>query len=282
MTNVFGMLKDKTKKASANDFDGSEFIVKQINSHSMQSINNIDEANETSKKKMKLPLPLSILKSVCLFVGMITLISILRAEVTISEALENAPFVFYILGISFIIFGILQIAEIIKRKKYMSSEEYLIFVEEYEETAARAMQELGIPMTSPKIDIFSYAYKIKKNKDYPVSGNSKYFTTPFFLFQDESTLYLSDYTAVFGFKKNDFVKIEKIAKKTTSLGWNKEDAINSEKYKKYKLTQNQYGTVFYKYYYSLQISRAGKIFEILVPPYEIATLAKLINLPYKE
>lgn len=111
---------------------------------------------------------------------------------------------------------------------------------------------------------------------------SKYQTVECYLFQNESKIFLADITMVLGFKKSDFVKIEKITKKVTSQGWNKDSAINSEKYKKYKLTQNQYGTVFYKYHYSLQITHEGTIYEILIPPYEIATISKLLNLTYEE
>ena len=282
MKNVFGVQHSKDKKTSINDFDGAEFICKQIKAERLDSINNIDEAEEVQKKKMSLPLPLSILKGLSFFAGMVIILGILRADVTISEAFANAPGIFYALPIVWIIFGILQVMEIVKKKKHMASDEFEEFIQNSEETAARSMQELGIPITAPLVDVFSYAYKLKKDKTVPVSGNNQYVTVEFFLYQDESKLYLADHTSVFGFNKKDFVKIEKIAKRTTSLGWNKPDAFNSDKYKKYKITQNQYGTVFYKYHYSLQLSSSGKIFEILVPPYEIATISRILNLPYEE
>ena len=213
---------------------------------------------------------------------MITVVGILRADVTISEAFANAPWAFYSAAISGIVFGVLQVYEILKKKKHTKSEEFKEFVNQSEEAVRMAKEQLCIPSSAPMVDVFVYVYKYKKDKDVPVSGFAKYNTVECYLYQNESKIFLADITMVLGFNKCDFVKIEKITKKVTSQGWNKEQAINSEKYKRFKLTQNQYGTVFFKYHYSLQITHDGAIYEILIPPYEVSLIAKLLDLPYEE
>jgi len=282
MKNVFGILYDSKAKNKSGDYDGACFIEKQIRSDGQDAIDDINTQQELHQKKMSLPLPLSIIRLIAGFVAIITVVGILRADVSISEAFANAPWAFYSAAISGIVFGILQIYEILKKKKHTKSEEFQEFVADSEEAVRMAKEQLGIPLSAPMIDVFVYVYKYKKEKDVPVSGLAKYNTFECYLFQNESKIFLADITMVLGFNKSDFVKIEKITKKVTSQGWNKEQAINSEKYKKYKLTQNQYGTVFFKYHYSLQLSHKGNIYEILIPPYEVALIAKLLALPYEE
>ena len=282
MKNVFGILYNSKTKDKAADYDGACFIEKQIQSDGQDAINDINIQQELQQKKMSLPLPLSIIRLIAGFVAMITVVGILRADVTISEAFANAPWAFYSAAISGIVFGVLQVYEILKKKKHTKSEEFKEFVNESEEAVRMAKEQLGIPSSAPMLDVFVYVYKYKKGKDVPVSGFAKYNTVECYLYQNESKIFLADITMVLGFNKCDFVKIEKITKKVTSQGWNKEQAINSEKYKRFKLTQNQYGTVFFKYHYSLQITHDGAIYEILIPPYEVALIAKLLDLPYEE
>lgn len=282
MKNVFGILYNSKTKTKAVDYDGACFIEKQIRTDNQEEIDDINSQQELHQKKMSLPLPLSIIRLIAGFVAMIAVVGILRADVTISEAFSNAPWAFYSAAISGIVFGILQVYEILKKKKHTESEEFKEFVNDSEEAVRMAKEQLGIPSSAPMVDVFVYVYKYKRDKDVPVSGFAKYNTVECYLFQNESKIFLADITMVLGFNKCDFVKIEKISKKVTSQGWNKDQAINSEKYKKYKLTQNQYGTVFFKYHYSLQVAHEGKIYEILIPPYEVALIAKLLNLPYEE
>lgn len=281
MTNIFGILKDK-KRTTQSEFDGACFICKRIESDGLENINDLNKAAEAQNKKMNLPLPLAIIKGIAFFVGMVLIIGILRADVSLSEAFNNAPEIFYILPVAWLIFAALQFTAYLKKKNHMASDEFQQFLSETEETAVQSMQQLGIPSNAPMVDTFTFPYKIKKEKLVPSSGNSQYVTVEFFIYQDADHLYLADHTTVFGFNKKDFVKIEKVSKKATSYGWNKDEPINSEKFKKYKLGQNQYGVVFYKYYYSIQLSKDGKIYELLIPPYEVTTFAAILNLPFEE
>lgn len=283
MTNIFGFHFEKGSKTFVDKFDGSEFIIKKVSAQSSEKLDSIEESKDEHSKKMSLPLPLTLLKYLALFAGMITVVSVLRAEVTVSQAFANAPFIFYISGIGWVIYAILQLAEWLKKKKHIASDSFAEYVEEAQKHATASKQELGIPQSAPSVDVFCFAYKYnKKNEQVQAKSDFKYLPLELYIFQDAQKLYLADITTVFAFDKKDFVNIEKIEKRTTFNGWNKEEAINSAKYKKYKLTANQYGTVFCKYYYSLQISSNSKLYEILIPPYEIATFASIIGKNYAE
>ena len=282
MKNVFGILYNPKSKDNHPNYDGACFIEKEIRSDGQEAIDEINSQHAHHKKKMSLPLPLSIVRLLAGYVALIMVVSILKADVTLAEAFSNAPWTFYSAAISGVIFGILQLYEVIKKKKHTCSDEFKEFVNNSEEAVRIAKEQLGIPQNAPSIDVFVYVYKYKNNKDFPVSGMAKYQTVECYLFQNKDKLFLADLSMVLGFEKSNFYKIEKISKRVTSQGWNKEHAINSEKYKKYKLTQNQYGTVFIKYHYSLQLAHDGNIFEILIPPYEIETISKLLNLTYQE
>ena len=282
MKNVFGILYNPKSKDNHPNYDGACFIEKEIRSDGQEAIDEINSQHAQHEKKMSLPLPLSIVRLLAGCVALIMVVSILKADVTLAEAFSNAPWAFYSAAISGVIFGILQIYEVIKKKKHTSSDEFKEFVNNSEEAVRIAKEQLGIPQNAPSIDVFVYVYKYKNNKDFPVSGMAKYQTVECYLFQNKDKLFLADLSMVLGFEKSNFYKIEKISKRVTSQGWNKEHAINSEKYKKYKLTLNQYGTVFFKYHYSLQLAHDGNIFEILIPPYEIETISKLLNLTYQE
>lgn len=283
MTNVFGFHFVKGQKASIDKFDGSDFIVKKVSKQCSEKLDNIDESQNEHKKRMSLPLSLTILKYLALFIGMIMFVGILRAEVSILEAFENAPFVFYAGGIAWVVYAVLLLSEWLKKNKHMASDSYTEYIDDTQQQTTVSMQELGIPQNAPSVDVFCYAYKYnKKNEQVQVKSDFKYIALEMYIFQDEHKLYLADLTTVFAFDKKEFVNLEKIEKRTAFSGWNKEDTLNSERYKKYKLTANQYGTIFCKYHYSLQISSNGKLFELLIPPYEIATFANIIGKTYKE
>ena len=280
MINVFSILIDK--KSNEAKYNGDVFIVRKIDEHSLDTINQLEEDKQEQEKKLKLPLPLSILKSLAFFVGIVIIVGILRADVSISEAYSNAPGLFYAMGASWLVFGILQVAEILKRNKHVASDEFEEFLQDSEAAANKFKDILGIPDKAPLVDVFGYPYKIKNGKEKNASSVSKYVNIEMFLYHDAENIYLADHTTVFAFSKKEFVKIEKITEKITSTGWTKEEPCTSKKYKQYKISENQYETQFYKYHYSLQLSHLGNVFEILVPPYEIAAFSSVLNLNYDE
>ena len=111
MINIFGFHFEKGSKIEIQEFDGSEFIIKKLSQQNSERLDDINESKEEHEKKMSLPLPLALLKYIALFAGMIAVVGILRAEVTIAQAYANAPAVFYIGGIGWVVYVILQLTE---------------------------------------------------------------------------------------------------------------------------------------------------------------------------
>ncbi len=60
--------------------------------------------------------------------------------------------------------------------------------------------------------------------------------------------------------------------------WNKEESIKSERYKPYKMTENNLGFVIIKNYYALKLHTNFGEYEILIPPYEIETFTAMLRI----
>ena len=101
---------------------------------------------------------------------------------------------------------------------------------------------------------------------------------PTALLRENDNLCLATVGEVYAFPIANIKKIKEINKRITVGGWNKEESYDSKEYKKYKITANNMGILFFKPYYSIIVNNGIEDFEILVPSYDIESILEITNL----
>ena len=70
-------------------------------------------------------------------------------------------------------------------------------------------------------------------------------------------------------------------KKANMDEWNKDVPFNKGEYKQYKITSNDYGTIFCRYY-AMQISDVFGEYELFFPEYELAQFKAIADVPVEK
>lgn len=280
MRNVFGINNSKQTKNKIV-FDGEIFISDRISTALQAELDDVSNEAQNQHKMLSLPLFFIIIKYILFIAGMCILGGFFKADVSIKDAFNNAPYMFYICIASLAIAGILQLIEISKKKKHLKSDSYEDYVQKSESVKKRAMTALGIDQNALSSDILFYSYKEKHGK-FVKDSAADFLPVEMFIYADDKNMYIADCTCVFSFSRNEITEIKKVSEKAKMLMWNKSEGIRSKKYKKYKMTQDQSGIVTIKNYYSICLNSRYGEFEILIPPYEIKSVAGLINMKYSE
>lgn len=277
-TNLFGMKKEKSLQEI--QIDGNAFISKQVDiEHEQRLDENIEYANE-QERKSTLPLSLSIIKHIAFFFVLIIGINLIGPKTKIKTAYANAPYLFYIGAVAIVLFLYLLILEKVRAKKVVQSEEFKDFVSHVDETIERSMVELEIPMDAQVIDVFSFTYRINKKGEKKINTNPffHYMNTQLHVYVKDDCLCLADIYQEVAIPLSSLVEIRKINKRAITGGWNKEENVNQGRFKKYKMTVNNFGSIFIKPYYAVIINDPIGEFEFYVPCYDIDTIVDLTHL----
>lgn len=275
MKNIFGV-NVKTDK-----FDNIEkFKIRDVNPElSKKAEEQYDEFNE-HQKSASLPKVVSIIYFISLIAALTLTAGIISglAKTSFKEAYNNAPALFYIAIIFWIVFIALLIIKKIKEKNVVNSEEFKETINESELLYDECLTDLNIPKDSVKVDVFVYCYKEKAGKYVQASTYAKYIAQEFLLFKEDNKLCLGDISTVLGFDIDSFKRIEKINKKVMFIQWNKETPYNKGEYKDYKIATNNYGSLMVKPYYRIVIEHDYTEFEFYIPPYELNEFLNIVNI----
>ena len=278
MKNIFSVRKQKG--FNQTDIEGHVFLDRTVDATlSDQLDQTIGDAFELEKQK-GLKLYWTVIKYISLSLGIIILVGILRADVSLVTAYENAPYLFYIGPIALVIGLSILLAEQMKKRKVEHSDTYQDTSSLLEAQVASARIDLDIPENSMKLDVFQYTYKLSSG------GKEKINTAPFFqyllielsFFSDDNYLYFADAYMVGKIEKSSFRSITPIKKTALVSGWHKEIWIDKAPYKDYKIRINQFDTLMMKPFYQLDIKDPLGDFAILFPPYELEHFEQLTGL----
>ena len=146
-------------------------------------------------------------------------------------------------------------------------------------------EELGVPNTAYSVDIFGFKYKIKDGKIVVKSSAfqpSNFINTDFSCFISDNKLHLVDLTDVYSFDLSNFKRIVAVKKTADFTPWNKQESPNDERYKPFKIRNNQIGINFVKPYYILEYEQDGETYGIYFPPYELSVFESLTGLTAQE
>ena len=281
MKNVFGYPYSKTEDMPC---DGASFITNRADAALKKEIDDAFGKVLETGSKARLPGWLQTLKLICYVGAAIVVISLLRnlGDLTLAEMYGNAPAIFYGGGVCLALWVVLFCIEKLKYKKVDDSGEIDKALESMEALNFRSEEQLGIPHDHKKVDVLSFRYtekngkvKIKEELFY------KHVNNEMKLFRNGDDLCLADIDSVYSFPISDIKKYVLKKKKANMDEWNKDVPFNKGEYKQYKITSNDYGTIFCRYY-AMQISDVFGEYELFFPEYELAQFKAIADVPVEK
>lgn len=272
---------DITKDKNNAELNGQEFVTKKVSAIHADMRDQAVEDIEKQEDSAKLPKVFRTLNMCCMFVGLVSLSGIIRAlggekNITIAQAYQNAPAIFWICGICLAAWGILTVWG---RKKQNSVAES----SETKQAASRAdyfintsYTELGVPEHAENFDVLLFRYAEKKGQIVPRSlGPVTFIACDSKIFTENGNLCLADADQRYEFPMSGLRRIVTVKKDAAVPAWNKEIPTNKAPYKQYKLRIDSYGFIHFKPYYILELEHNGETWGIYFPSYELPTIEKL-------
>lgn len=273
---------DVTNDKNNERFDGEEFIVERVPEYQMNALDEKEEELDELGEKAGLPKPLRYLKFLTEMGAILLLIPLtnLFDGYTLREQFENIPGLFIFGLISLVVFPILCLLEKKMKKNVIEDDDTVRTLQKADSIVLASYDLLGIDPASPDMDIFMMHYKRKGTelKPKPIGGMFDYMNFEVKAFADEDNLYISDTAMKLALPKAAMTGIRRIDKKLNFCPWNKATAYDKGEYKQYKITANQYGMLFVKSCYALQIELNGEDYELYFPPYELSLMQELTGL----
>lgn len=278
MKNIFGVLTEN------KTYDGECFVSRQINPIIEEKLNSHLEKTNNLQKEASLPGFLLVIRLIVGFLSLSIISGIIGSlgDVSLIEGYNNAPYLFYIGGVSLLIWIMIVIYSKYKKENALSSDECKVLIEESDELLSLCLDDLKVPNDFELVDVFSYGYKVSNNKEKQITSLFKYINMELRMFKEEDNICLADTNKVYSFPISSIKDIKLVNKRISFYGWNKDIAYNSKEFKQYKITSNNNGVFLMKSYYSIIINNEIEDYEILVPIYDIDKFLSLTNLKLEE
>ena len=231
-------------------------------------------------KKSFLPVPLLVIKYICLILG-VSIISVTLSTCAEMGEANSRIYIFLAIGIAFLVgFIILYTISKYKEALVMNSDEYKSTVAASDNLEKSSKFELGIPDTAKEIEFFAWTYQLKDGEIKKSSLEAEYTPYDMYVFEENGSLCIADLHTVYKIAPlDDFKRIEYITRKSTFDFWLKDEDFDSDKYKEFKISADKYESTYYiKNLCSLQFDLNGEEYEIIIPPYDIYAIEELTGL----
>lgn len=278
---------DRTTLKKNTFHEGDCFIAATVSDMTRQSYERALQSAAKELEATKLNPLLRGLKTVCSWITLIVFLSTIRAlrNVTIAEAFENAPFIFWLMGGCGIVWLVLTILTNRKAKTVMAAEDFSQSTRRLESEIDRVFRELQVPEDAKQVDVVQLTYRWKNGTVKISTTGSE--TTPYTnvslrVFRREDVLCLADLENRYELPIAAMRRLKMVKKPLVIQGWNKAEKLNDPFYKPYKLTMDNYGRIRTKNYGLLELSHDGVDWALWLPPYELNYISALTGLPITE
>ena len=283
MTNLFGVNITENKENAV--IDGEVFCTDQISSEQEAQIESILETEQELEKQSSLPFPFPLLKTLCQIGWMILTLGIIKAwgdGTSFSQGYQNAPGLYLACLICFVLWLILQIISMFRRKCTEATPTYQRNDENAELLLQNIKEKLGIPADAESIDVLAERCVMKdgkpKRKDIELT---QYVNLSMFAYIKEDQLCLADASSVWEIPLSSLRSMELVKKRVSFPDWTKSEPYDSKTYKPYKVTTNQFGHYFSRYY-RVEISDVRGEFYLLIPEYDGVTFKDIAKMRVDE
>lgn len=276
MKNLFGV--DITDNEGNLYQDGEIFITKRITPDLEIRFDKASEQDTGFEKSANFPLWLTIIKYIFIIGAVSFTLGIFQGDINFAEGYKNAPWVYWTTPVLWIASIVLIVFERSNAKKIYSSQDFSEHVENFISIIQEAEQYLEIPENAFEIDALLFRYIKKdgeiKRKDFQFFSHINFSHKAYV---KDDNLCLSNLRYVMEIPLQSVKSIHMEKKKASFPNWNKSQPFNSNEYKQFKVTFNNQGTYFAKYY-SVQIQDIKGEFEFYVPNYDIDKICSLTGI----
>ena len=275
---------DLTANKKNDTVNGMEFCDRKPSEALVRSLENASAQADDTMNRAKLPFPLRITQTVCFYLWLIAAIGLLKGIAgveTLEVAYNNAAWVFWICGISFVIWLVLKLLAVQHEKTVLGAEDSEQVLSRLEGVSGAILSELSVPSNARETDVLTFYYKDKNGKlKHVMKGTSafNYLNLVYHAYADEENFYLSNLDGRYAFPKASLKAIRTVKQNTILASWNKEAPLDEGFYKQFKLQTNQYGCVITRKYHILVLEKDGQIWGIYFPCYELPTFEILTGL----
>lgn len=263
---------DVTSNKNNEELNGGEFLVQKTSAALARSLEQSMEQAEETFEEAKIPVFFRIAQYVCGLTGLLMLAGIAKADVSLSQAYQNAPWAFWIAGIGLPIWLILWLWSKKKSKTVLETDESVQTASHLEAISEAIYAELSVPADTTTVDVLSFFYKVKdgaiKVHEKPMQM-APYLNPEFKLYTDEENFYLANLEGKYAFPLSSIVALHTEDKRIRIAGWNKDVPFGKGNYAQYKLTTDNFGCIHCKGYHILEIRYEGESLGIYIPTYEL-------------
>ena len=262
---------DVTNDKKNERLNGSELAVATTPQATVDALNNVGEELLDTQKKAQMPWYLRTLRYILLLVGIVCL----------RIALEDGGDIASCVVVAVVAFGAAWLLSRYGNKraeKMLESEEVNMTSKNMDDIVAGIYRDFGVPDGAPDVEILSFSYKLKNGEVKIASrGTAPYINYNHRMFINDNKLVIADRESKYEIDLSMIraLKLEKT--RVTVPMWYKDEEIRSEKYKEYKLTENE-GLVYMKYRIALEFYANGAEWVMYLPYYEKANIEMLTRM----
>ena len=273
MNNFFGY------KNNADDFYGENYLDRKLSEETTQLIEDKQEEVNTYHKKVTIPFWLSLVMYFCLMFPVMVLAAVLKnlGEKSFAEIMSNSSGLIIGAIISLVVGLGIYLYSIWKRKKGVSKDETETLETAVNDVEAKCKAELNIPADADAINVLVGVEEVNKNGEVK---KTNYLPLNAFIFMEDNAICFAFIDALYKIPTSDIVDIKQ-NKKLTFVGWNKETEPKNNKYNDHKVVV-QSGMFYTTMTYNVIVDNGFNQLAIIIPCYDIKTLADLLEMEIKE
>ena len=273
MNNFFGY------KNNADDFYGENYLDRKLSEETTQLIEDKQEEVNSYNKKVTIPFWLSLVMYFCLMFPVMVLAAVLKnlGEKSFAEIMSNSSGLIIGAIISLVVGLGIYLYSIWKRKKGVSKDETETLETAVNDVEAKCKAELNIPADADAINVLVGVEEVNKNGEVK---KTNYLPLNAFIFMEDNAICFAFIDALYKIPTSDIVDIKQ-NKKLTFVGWNKETEPKNNKYNDHKVVV-QSGMFYTTMTYNVIVDNGFNKLAIIIPCYDIKTLADLLEMEIKE
>lgn len=273
MNNFFGY------KNNADDFYGENYLDRKLSEETTQLIEDKQEEVNSYNKKVTIPFWLSLVMYFCLMFPVMVLAAVLKnlGEKSFAEIMSNSSGLIIGAIISLVVGLGIYSYSIWKRKKGVSKDETETLETAVNDVEAKCKAELNIPADADAINVLVGVEEVNKNGEVK---KTNYLPLNAFIFIEDNAICFAFIDALYKIPTSDIVDIKQ-NKKLTFVGWNKETEPKNNKYNDHKVVV-QSGMFYTTMTYNVIVDNGFNKLAIIIPCYDIKTIADLLEMEFKE
>lgn len=276
---------DRTTDKKNTTPEGACFLAATVSDLTRQSYERALTATAEKVERAQLPGILRGIRTGCGWLAAVIFIGILKSDATLAEGYQNAPVLYWLLPILAAAWGGLSLLNRRKVQSVTAGEDFTMTARRMESEIDRAFRELQVPENAKEVDIVQLTHRWKDGKLKINTQGME--TTPYTnismqVFRREDVLCLASTINRYELPIAAMRRLKTVKKPLVIQGWNKDEPINAEFYKPYKLSLDNYERVRTRSYGLLELHHEGTDWAVWLPPYELNYISALTGLAITE